>query len=485
MSIVEEMAEFVTHSRYEDLSAEARVQLSIRMLDTLGCAIGAIGADPVRRVRRFARSASREGPCTFIGGGTGAPDRAALMNGALSRYLDFNDSYLAAGETCHPSDNFAAILAAAELADADGLTLLTALAVAYQVQCRMADEASVRQRGFDHTTHLAYSAAAGAARALGLDADRTANAIAMSGASLGALRVTRTGALSHWKGLAAPFTASAALEATLLASEGVTGPLGIFEGNKGLMDSITGTFTIHWEREDLERITATILKRFNAEIHSQTAIQAALDLKDAHLLRAREIATVEVDVFDVAYHIIGGGDEGDKTVVMTKEDADHSLPYLIAVALMDGEVMPAQYDAAHIKSAEVQDLLCRISVRSSRPYSRRFPDEMVSAVTVTLSTGEQFSVERSGYPGFRTDPMTWEDVREKFFRLASPHASQEHLSEIVQCVVNLENSRTRELTRLLSRIPAPREQKLQQRDASTADGYERFIVPPQANPLFH
>jgi 2-methylcitrate dehydratase len=485
VSIVEEMAEFVTRSKYDDLSAEARVQLRIRTLDTLGCAIGALGADPVRRVRRFTGSWKREGPCTSIGGDTGAPDRAALINGALSRYLDFNDSYLAPGETCHPSDNFAAILAAAELADADGLTLLTALAVAYQVQCRMADEASVRHRGFDHTTHLAYSAAAGAARALGLDTECAANAIAMSGASLSALRVTRTGALSHWKGFAAPFTASAALDATLLAREGVTGPLGIFEGNKGLMDSITGYFTIHWEHEDLERITATILKRFNAEIHSQTAIQAALDLRGAHQLRARDIATVEVDVFDVAYHIIGGGDEGDKTVVMTKEDADHSLPYLIAVALVDGEVMPAQYDSAHIKSPELQDLLCRVSIRSSRPYSRRFPDEMVSAVTVTLVTGERFSVERSGYPGFRTDPMTWDDVRDKFFRLASPHSSQEHLSEIVRCVANLENIRTRDLTRLLARIPSPVERKLQQRDASTAEGYERFIVPPQANPLFH
>src|SRR5690349_16117505 len=154
VAVVEEMAEFVTHTRYEDLSAEARAQLKIRMLDTLGCSIGAIRADPVRRVRRFARSSTREGPCTFIGGGTGAPDRAALVNGALARYLDFNDSYLAPRETCHPSDNFAAILAAAEMADADGLTLLTALAVAYQVQCRLADEASVRQRGFDHTTHL-------------------------------------------------------------------------------------------------------------------------------------------------------------------------------------------------------------------------------------------------------------------------------------------------------------------------------------------
>jgi 2-methylcitrate dehydratase len=432
--------------------------LKIRILDTLGCAIAAVGAEPVRSVRRFTNSWNTDGPCTFIGGGKGAPDRAALMNGALARYLDFNDSYLAPGETCHPSDNFAAILAAAELAGADGVTLLTSLAVAYQVQCRLADEAPVRRRGFDHTTHLAFSAAAGAARALGLDTERAANAIAMSGASLGALRVTRTGALSHWKGLAAPFTATAALEVTLLAREGITGPLGVFEGNKGFMDTIAGKFMIDWKHEDLERITATILKKFNAEIHSQTAIQAALDVKQAHQLCAQEIATVDVDVFEVAFDIIGGGEEGDKTVVMTKEDADHSLPYLITVALMDGEVTPAQFDAAHLQSHDVQDLLCRVFVRSNRVYSRRFPDEMVSAVTVRLTTGEQFTIERSDYPGFSTNPMTWEDVRDKFLRLSSPHASHEQLMELAQCVENLENVRARDLTRLLAGIPAPREQ---------------------------
>src|SRR5205807_9485531 len=148
------------------------------------------------------------GHCTLIGGGRTAPDRAALYNGALVRYLDFNDSYFAPGETCHPSDNLAPVLAAAEYASGSGREFLTALAVAYQVQCRLSDEAPVRARGLDHTTQGAYAAAAGASRALGLDATATANAIAISGTAFNALRVTRTGALSNWKGLAYPNTAA-------------------------------------------------------------------------------------------------------------------------------------------------------------------------------------------------------------------------------------------------------------------------------------
>ena len=343
MTVVEQMAEFAVRADVTSLSRSALLQLKIRVLDALGCALGAFDGDPVRRVRQFVVDFSHDGCCTLIGGGRSAPDRAALYNGALVRYLDFNDSYLAPHETCHPSDNLGAVLAAAELANADGATLLTALAVAYQVQCRLSDAAPVRDRGFDHTTHLAYSVAAGVSRALSLDAPHTANAIAISGTALNALRVTRTGTLSHWKGLAAPFAASAATQATLLAQRGITGPAELFEGNKGFVQSIAGPFAIDWRREGLDRVERTIIKRYNAEIHSQTAIEAALQLQRQYGFDASDVETVEVDVFDVAHRIIGGGEEGDKTLVFTKEDADHSLPYLIAVALLDHTVMPAQF----------------------------------------------------------------------------------------------------------------------------------------------
>src|SRR5690606_28294929 len=289
------------------LSESARQQLLVRVLDSLACALGALGADPVERVAEHLRAVGGAETCTLIGLGRSAPDRAALWNGFLVRYLDFNDSYLAPGETCHPSDNLAPVLAAAELADASGRDLLAALAVAYQVQCRLSDVAPVRRRGFDHTTQGAYAVAAGVARALGLDATRTAHAIAIAGTANVALRVTRTGAVSHWKGLAYPYTAASALQAALLARQGITGPPEVFEGNKGFMDSVAGRFEIDWDSEDLERVTRTIIKKYNAEIHSQSALEALIELKQEHSLEPQQIESIELEVFQVAYE---AGEDG-------------------------------------------------------------------------------------------------------------------------------------------------------------------------------
>src|SRR2546428_2533881 len=167
--------------------------MKIRVLDALGCAIGALDGEPIRYLREQVDDFGGNDRCTLIGGGKTAPDRTAFYNGALVRYLDFNDSYLAKGETCHPSDNLGAILAGAEYAKRKGSDLLVALAVAYQVQCRLSDEAPVRAKGFDHTTQGSYAVAAGVSKAPRLDASKTANADAVAGTAYNALPDTPTG----------------------------------------------------------------------------------------------------------------------------------------------------------------------------------------------------------------------------------------------------------------------------------------------------
>ncbi|MEM1391255.1 MAG: MmgE/PrpD family protein, partial [Pseudomonadota bacterium] len=261
------------------MSNDAREELKKRILDTIGVAIGALEGEPIKMIKEHHEDFGGKPFCTFIGGGKGAPDRVAFYNGALSRYLDFMDSYLAKGETCHQSDNFGAVLAGAEYANASGGQLLSAMAAAYQVQGRLCDEAPVRAKGFDHTVQGAYASAAGVSRALGLDAEKTAMAIAISGTCNNALRVTRTGSLSHWKGLAYPQAGFVGCHAAFLAMRGITGPEEVFEGNKGFKHSIAGEFSIDWSKEDLENVRKSIIKKYNAEIHSQSSIEGALELQ--------------------------------------------------------------------------------------------------------------------------------------------------------------------------------------------------------------
>jgi 2-methylcitrate dehydratase len=452
MTLVEEMGEFVARSSWEDVSEPARELLKIRVLDSIGCALGALGSEPTKMARGQIDDFGGRRLCSLIGGGRTSPDYAALYNGALVRYLDYNDSYLAPGETCHPSDNISPVLAAAQYAGAHGRDLLTAVAVAYQVQCRLSDEAPVRAKGFDHTTQGAYAVAAGVARALSLDPSAAANAMAISGTALNALRVTRTGELSHWKGLAYPYTALGATHAAFLAMRGITGPREVFEGNKGFMESIAGSFDIDWSSEGLDAVTKTILKKYNAEIHSQSALEATIELREQEDFTPDEIEAVEVDVFDVAYHIIGGGEEGDKTVVRTKEEADHSLQYMIAVALIDGQVLPEQYAADRIRRDDVQSLLRKVVVYPDEELSAHFPEEHACRLRIRLKDGRVVAVEKRDYEGFHSRPMSLESVIDKFERLSESSADAALRKEIVAAVANLDGIDTASLVPLLEQV---------------------------------
>ncbi|MDZ7716807.1 MAG: MmgE/PrpD family protein [Balneolaceae bacterium] len=450
--IVDELASFVNKAKFEDLSQETKKQLKIRLLDSLGTAIGAIEGPPVKSIREIMNDFGGSEMSTLIGGGKTTPDRAALYNSALVRYLDFNDSYLAKGETCHPSDNIGSILAAGETTDLSGKDFLTALAVAYQVQCRLSDEAPVRDKGFDHTTQGSYAVAAGVSKALGLDEEKTANAIAIAGTALNALRVTRTGALSNWKGLAYPHTAFGGTHAALLAKYGITGPPAVFEGNKGFMDSIAGKFSVDWQNEDLERVTNTIIKKYNAEIHSQSSIEGMIELRDKYGFTADDVEKIEIEIFDVAYHIIGGGEEGDKTIVRTKEEADHSLQYMVSAALLDGQVMPEQYKQDRIEADDIQSLLQKVKVSPRQEYSDRFPDEMPTKLTVHLKNGETHSIEKHDYEGFHTRPMSWATIIQKFEGLSEPFTTKKLREQIVETVQNFEQHSVLDLMKLLTKI---------------------------------
>ncbi|MGH2376159.1 MAG: MmgE/PrpD family protein, partial [bacterium] len=183
-------------------------------------------------------------------------------------------------------------------------------------------------------------------------------------------------------------------------------------------------------------------------------LEAVVDLKREHGFRVEDVTRVDVETFDVAYHIIGGGEEGDKIAIRTKEEADHSLPYMVAAAMLDGQVMPEQYRPDRIVRGDVQALLRKVIVRPSDEYSRRFPQRMACRVTITLTDGRTLVKDKDDYEGFHTRPMQWDAAVAKFERLSAPYADAGLRREIVHAAAALEGIRVADLMRLVSRVSA-------------------------------
>jgi 2-methylcitrate dehydratase len=191
-------------------------------------------------------------------------------------------------------------------------------------------------------------------------------------------------------------------------------------------------------------------KKSNAEIHSQSAIEGLLELLEEHDLTAEDIDSLHLAIFDVAYHIIGGGEEGDKTVVRTKEEADHSLPYLLAVCVFDGTVLPDQYRLERIERDDVQSLLRRVTVLPDSNYSEAFPGRMRCKITVSTVDGRKLVKEKDDYEGFHTRPMSWETVTDKFERLSASVVPTKIQAELLEVVEKLEDASVDDLTQLLA-----------------------------------
>ena len=451
----EGIAGFASRTAYEDLAPERRERLKVSVLDALACAISALGAPPVEACRAQADEfGGGVGRCTLIGGGRSNVVYAAFYNTVLVRYVDYMDSYLACGGLCHPSDNTAAILAAGEQAGLSGKDFLTALAIAYQVESRLTAAVPFMADGFDLTTPLSFSLAAGVSRALGLDEAETAAAVGMCGDFL-PLLVARTTPISQWKGLSSSQVALGCVHGVFLASRGVTGPKYVIEGSNGLAQALGVPIDIDWENEQLDCFDRLALKSYNTAVPGQSSIFCILELRRAHEIDPSQVDGIEDVVFQAAYDFMGGGSFGPKTDVHTKEEADHSLPYLLAVALLDGDVQPAQLEPGRIEARDVQDLLRKVTVRPDDGFTARYPDEVPSRVTVRLKDGRSYSHEVNSYPGFPSRALTWDEIAAKFDKLVAGRADDGLAREIKAAVRSLETIHVKDLTKLLGRVSGP------------------------------
>ncbi len=421
MTLAARLADYAQRLRFEHLDAKTVHEVRRRLIDSLACAAGAWLAGAPNVARRVASRVTAEPGATFLGGRRKtSPDLAAFVNGVLFRYLDYNDTYLSK-EPAHPSDNLSAVLAAAEVAGASGRDVITAAVLAYEIQCRLCDAASIRARGWDHVTYGAFSTAAAAAKLLGLSSAGIEQAINLAGTPNTALRQTRAGELSEWKGCAFANAARNGVFAALLAADGLTGPAPIFEGEMGFFKQVSGPFELAKlggePGSDGFMITRTSIKFWPAEYHSQSAIHAALELRP-QIGRIDDVTGIDIHSFDAAVDIIGKDPE--KWRPRTRETADHSLPYCTAVALVDGDVTLDSFSDARLRDESLLALVAKIKIHRDPALTARYPRGIPNRITVTTKSGQTFVAENEFPRGHDQNPMTDEEVVAKFERTASP-----------------------------------------------------------------
>lgn len=439
MSLAHKIAQFACGLAYEDLPTETTHEVKRRLIDSIGCAMGAWHADPARISRHLASFSSSELGATVLGTRqTSTPELAAFANGVMFRYLDYNDTYLSR-EPAHPSDNFAAVLAIADAFGLSGKDVILGAVIAYEVQCRLCDAYSIRSRGWDHVTYGSFSTVAGCGAMLGFDEDTMVQALGLAGVPNNAMRQTRVGELSMWKGCAFANASRNGVFATLLANMGMTGASEVFEGQMGFFNEVCGG-----DKFDIAKfggpnepfmINRTYIKKYPAEYHSQSAVDAAEQILAEHggVMRPDEIESVEIATFSASYEIIGG--EPEKWRPQSRETADHSLPYITCAALVDGKVTLATYDPDRFKDETLLGVVERTTVVPDEELNKIYPEGGIpNRLTVRLKGGRTYEKRVDAPSGHALNPMTDEMIESKYHSMADPMLGRDAASDAALAV---------------------------------------------------
>jgi 2-methylcitrate dehydratase len=449
MTLAETLSDYTRSVRYRDLDERTRLEAKKRLIDSLGCAIGAFREEPVRVARRVAESGHKADASTILGRKTKTtPDMATFVNGAMVRYFDFNDTYLSK-EPAHPSDNISACVAVGEHEGIDGKDLLTAIAVAYEIQCRLCDAADIRHRGWDHVCYGLVSSSLAAGKIMGLTQERLTHAVNISLNAHIAMRQVRAGTLSEWKGCSFANAARNAVFSAELAGQGMTGPSPIFEGEMGFFRQVSGPFELDTERfggRDGEfKLVETYIKYFPAEYHAQSAIWAALDARE-EAGHVRDVVEVVVDTHEAGYTILSKDKE--KWTPSTKETADHSLPYMVGMALLRGKVDNGTYSPRNLTDPKNMAFLKKVKVREDRELTAMYPGHIANRVTLKMRDGRRITKQVDDPKGHPRNPMSKDEVESKFRGLTSAFLEPDQQREILDYAWNIEGRKVAPLLAL-------------------------------------
>jgi 2-methylcitrate dehydratase len=425
------LVDFALQSDYARLSAVEVHECKRRIMDTLGCALGAY-EDPLSGMARAVAARAQGDPAARIwgSGATSIPELAAFANGVMLRVRDISDTFLGKARG-HPSDVLAAVLAAADVAHSDGRSVIAATALAYDVYCSLCDAIDWNSKGWDQPVYAVLGAVAGAGRLLGLTRAQLANAVALALVPNMALTQARRGALSSWKGCAGANAARNALFAAMLARDGFTGPTAIFEGEGGVYD-VVGRFD--WELPSRRLIADTHIKTLPVCYHGQSAVLLALAMRQR--LALNRIAQIRIDAYRTAVDMMGR--DPSRWAPTTHETADHSLPYTVAIALLDGEVTEASFESQRFNDPEVVALMQKVEVHEDPELSAQYPEGAPSRLTVVLADGAVEKAQMRYPTGHAKSAITDADVERKFRGMLGSSPAARRCDALVERLWNLD-----------------------------------------------
>jgi 2-methylcitrate dehydratase len=433
-----QLAAYADALSYEDLDEQTIELVKRHFADALGCALSAAREAPIQIARKVALATGRGG-ATLIGRtDKTSAEMASFVNGAAIRHYDFNDIY-AAKEIGHPSDNISACLAVAETQGATGRDLILAIALQYEIVCRLIDAAAISTRGWDHPCYSLPAVALAAGKLMGLSRAKLSEAINLAVAPNMALNQTRVQALSNWKGMADGNAARNAIFATVLASEGITGPSPVFEGNWGFFKQISQPFALDTARfggrSQPFKIHDCTVKFYPALGMAQTAVPAALDVAK-QIGDLKRIVGVEIHTTEVGYTT--SGKDPQKWTPKNSETADHSLPYIVSKAMFDGDIDHDSYNDASLRDPVLLAFMQKVRVTVDPELTAMYPKYYPTRVTATLDDGRIFSKQVIDTPGFPTSPMTRAGFELKFRKNVKSCLSEEQTNQALDLIWNLE-----------------------------------------------
>ena len=433
------IADYAVNLKYEDIPPEVVRTTKRIILDTIGCAIGGHTAGPARIAQKLADHVSAKKPATVMcTGQKTTPEMAVFANGVMIRYLDFNDGYIAAGGSGHPSDSLAALLTPAELNGRSGRDLITAMVLTYEVFGRILDPLKTRMMGLDQSTVLGLASVVGAGKLMGLTKEQLTNAIGITVGANTALNQGRVGTLSNFKSYSCADASRKAIFSAQMAQAGMTGPQEVYEGRDGFFNVINNkkAFKIAAMGSAPLRITLAFTKRFALGQYSQTVAQAAMEAR-AFIKNADEIAEINLNVSRGAIHVMAASP--DKWRPQTHETADHSMPYSTGVIFMYGSLDENYYEDPYLHDEKLLALVAKVKVIPSEEADRREAEINLCDLELVLKSGARHKVRVEYHRGHSKNPMTDAEMEEKFRGLANKHLKADRVDALLKQLWSLES----------------------------------------------